>query len=115
MTSITAPNSLADIQAIIQKANALHTPIIPIGANTNRVDATVSLSEPSIFLTSSKLNRILDLDVANRVIVVEPGVVTADIHRAVEAVDLFYPPDPASMNLCTIGGNVAMNAGALMV
>jgi glycolate oxidase len=57
------------------------------------------------------MNRILEIDRDNLMITVEPGVVTGEIHRAVEAEGLFYPPDPASLESCSIGGNIAENAG----
>jgi glycolate oxidase len=57
------------------------------------------------------MNRILEIDGANLMVTVEPGVITGDIHRAVEAEGLFYPPDPASLDSCSIGGNVAEGAG----
>jgi glycolate oxidase len=57
------------------------------------------------------MNRILEIDHDNLMVTVEPGVITADLHRAVEAEGLFYPPDPASLDSCSIGGNVAEGAG----
>jgi glycolate oxidase len=57
------------------------------------------------------MNRILEIDKKNLMVTVEPGVITGDIHRAVEAEGLFYPPDPASLDSCTIGGNIAEGAG----
>jgi glycolate oxidase len=62
-------------------------------------------------LSLEKMNRILEIDKANLMVTVEPGAITGDIHRAVEAEGLFYPPDPASLDSCTIGGNVAEGAG----
>jgi lactate dehydrogenase (NAD+,ferredoxin) subunit LctD len=57
------------------------------------------------------MNHILEIDAKNLMVTVEPGVITGDIHRAVEAQGLFYPPDPASLDSCTIGGNIAEGAG----
>jgi glycolate oxidase len=64
-----------------------------------------------IVLTLEKMNRILEIDQENLMVTVEPGVITGDIHRAVEAEGLFYPPDPASLDSCSIGGNLAEGAG----
>jgi glycolate oxidase len=64
-----------------------------------------------IVLSLEKMNRILEIDKENLMVTVEPGVITGDIHRAVEAEGLFYPPDPASLDSCTIGGNIAEGAG----
>src|SRR5207302_4138268 len=58
-----------------------------------------------------RMTRVLDIDVDNLVAVVEPGVVTGQLQEAVEALGLYYPPDPASLASCTLGGNVAENAG----
>jgi glycolate oxidase len=64
-----------------------------------------------IVLSTEKMDRILEIDAKNLMVTVEPGVITGDLHRAVEAEGLFYPPDPASLDSCTIGGNVAEGAG----
>ena len=64
-------------------------------------------------LIHGRFNRILEIDTGNMLAIVEPGVVTATIHAAVEKKGLFYPPDPASMNACTIGGNIAENTGGM--
>jgi glycolate oxidase len=64
-----------------------------------------------IVLSLEKMNRILEIDKDNLMVTVEPGVITGDLHRAVEEVGLFYPPDPASLDSCTIGGNIAEGAG----
>jgi glycolate oxidase len=64
-----------------------------------------------VVLSMEKMNRILEIDRENLMVTVEPGVITGDIHRAVEAEGLFYPPDPASLDSCSIGGNIAEGAG----
>jgi glycolate oxidase len=64
-----------------------------------------------IVLSLERMNRIIEIDRENLMAVVEPGVITGDLHRAVEAEGLFYPPDPASLDTCTIGGNLATGAG----
>ena len=61
----------------------------------------------------TRWNKILEIDTKNLTATVQPGVVTAKLQKEVENIGLFYPPDPASMNVCTIGGNVANNAGGL--
>ena len=69
-------------------------------------------AESNVVLCLDKMNHIIDLDVANATITVAPGVILKDIHAAAEsAKGLFYPPDPASLNQCSIGGNIAENAG----
>jgi glycolate oxidase len=64
-----------------------------------------------IILSLEKMDRILEIDKENLMVTVEPGVITGDLHRAVEAEGLFYPPDPASLDSCSIGGNIAEDAG----
>jgi glycolate oxidase len=64
-----------------------------------------------IVLSLERMTRILEIDRENLMVTVEPGVITGDLHRAVEALGLFYPPDPASLDSCTIGGNIAEGAG----
>jgi len=64
-----------------------------------------------IVLSLEKMNRIVEIDKENLMVTVEPGVITGDLHRAVEAEGLFYPPDPASLDSCSIGGNIAEGAG----
>lgn len=68
-------------------------------------------SAGAIVLSISGMNRILEIDTVNRVAVVQAGVITADLQRAVEERGLFYPPDPSSLRQCAIGGNIAENAG----
>lgn len=68
-------------------------------------------SAGAIVLSVSRMNRILEIDAVNRVAVVQAGVITADLQRAVEERGLFYPPDPSSLRQCAIGGNIAENAG----
>ena len=64
-----------------------------------------------IVLSLERMNRVLEIDKENLMVTVEPGLITGDLHRAVEEEGLFYPPDPASLDSCTIGGNVAEGAG----
>jgi glycolate oxidase len=64
-----------------------------------------------MIMSFTRMNRILELDIRNRCAVVQPGVVNLDLQKEVMKKGFFYPPDPASMTVCTIGGNVALNAG----
>lgn len=59
------------------------------------------------------MNKILDIRIADRLAVVQPGVVYADLEKALEPLGYFFPPDPASSSVCTLGGNVATNAGGI--
>lgn len=85
-------------------------PVTPRGAGYGLSGGAVPVFG-GIVLSTEKMNRILEIDRQNLMITVEPGVITGDIHRAVEAEGLFYPPDPASLDSCSIGGNIAEGAG----
>ena len=85
-------------------------PLVVRGAGTGYTGGAVP-TRGGVVLSVERLNRILEIDETNLLAVVEPAVVTADLQRAVEAVGLFYPPDPASLERSSIGGNVAECAG----
>jgi glycolate oxidase subunit GlcD len=85
-------------------------PIVPRGSGTGLAGGAVP-AEGGIILSLARLNRILKIDLQNRIAVVEPGVINADITKLVAKDDLFYAPDPSSQAACSIGGNVANNSG----
>ncbi|MBI2915078.1 MAG: FAD-binding protein [Firmicutes bacterium] len=105
-------SSPEEVSEVLRIASLHGIPVIPRGAGTSLCAGAVPVSG-GISLVLSKMNRIIKVDPDNCTAVVEPGVVTADLHAAVEAQRLFYPPDPGSMKVCTLGGNVAANAGGL--
>ena len=107
---VVFPTSQQDCVDIVGCANNTNTPLVVRGAGTGTTGGAIADSQ-SVVVSMERMNKILDLDLSNGTITVEPGVVVADIHRAVEAKGLFYPPDPASLDTCTIGGNIAENAG----
>jgi len=98
------------VSAVLRLAQRERIPVTPRGAGYGLSGGAVP-ALGGIVLSLEKMNRILEIDKANLMVTVEPGVITGDIHRAVEAEGLFYPPDPASLDSCTIGGNVAEGAG----
>jgi len=98
------------IREIFQLAQRERVPVTPRGAGYGLSGGAVPV-RGGIVLSVEKMNRILEIDKKNLMVTVEPGVITGDIHRAVEAEGLFYPPDPASLDSCTIGGNIAEDAG----
>lgn len=106
------PREVAQVQHILLLANNENFAVVPRGSGTGLSGGSVPTGE-SIVLLFPTWNRILEIDTENLAAWVEPGVITGDLHAAVEARDLFYPPDPASMKICTIGGNVAENSGGL--
>src|SRR5205823_10463536 len=104
------PGSEAEVARIVALAARERLTLVPRGAGTSLTGGTIPLGG-GLVLSLVRLNQILEIDAANSVAVVQPGVVTADLQSAVENVGLFYPPDPASLQQSTIGGNVACNAG----
>ncbi|MBS4026413.1 MAG: FAD-binding protein [Clostridia bacterium] len=91
-------------------ANETKTAVIPRGAGTNVSGGTVP-EEDCIILTLTRMDKIITIDKDNMIAEVEPGVITGKLQLAVQEVGLYYPPDPASQNFCTMGGNVAECAG----
>lgn len=98
------------VSQIFKLAQREQIPVTPRGAGWGLSGGAVPVCG-GIVLSLEKMNRILEIDKENLMITVEPGVITGNIHRAVEAEGLFYPPDPASLDSCTIGGNIAEGAG----
>ena len=104
------PGSTAEVAAVLRACSAHRVPVVPRGAGTGYTGGAVP-SSGGVVLALARLNRILEIDEQNLLAVVQPHVITGDLQKAVEAVGLFYPPDPASLTTSTIGGNVAECAG----
>src|SRR5437773_1116069 len=102
--------STGDVSKLLKFASHKKIPVTARGGGFGYVGGCVP-AQGGIALALMRMNRIKDISFADAVAVVEPGVFTADLKAAVRAQKLFYPPDPASMKDCTIGGNVATNAG----
>jgi glycolate oxidase subunit GlcD len=100
----------ADVAAVLRLARAGDIPVTARGAGVGYVGGCVPV-RGGIALSLARMNRIREIDLADGVAVVEPGVVTGDLQRAVRARGWYYPPDPASLNDCSLGGNIATNAG----
>ncbi len=107
---VAVPGTVQDIAAIARLCDARQVPLVVRGAGTGYTGGAVP-TRGGVVLSVERLDRILEIDETNLLAVVEPAVVTADLQRAVEAVGLFYPPDPASLERSSIGGNVAECAG----
>ncbi len=106
------PQNDAQIAEILKLATKKGFPVIPRGAGSGMSGGALPVNG-GLVLCLSRRDRILSIDPDNLICKVEPGVVTARVQEAVEAFGLFYPPDPASLNVSTIGGNVAECAGGL--
>lgn len=102
--------SAEEVSAILKLAQQERIPVTPRGAGTGLSGGAVP-AYGGIVLSLEKMNRILELDRENLMVTVEPGVITGELHRFVEAEGLFYPPDPASLDSCSIGGNIAEDSG----
>ncbi len=107
---VVRPATTREVAAVLKLASAEGIPVVPRGAGTGLSGGAVPV-EGSIVLDLTAMDRILEIDTADMLAVVEPGVVTARLHRAAESAGLFYPPDPSSSNVSTIGGNIAECAG----
>lgn len=106
------PASTEHISRILTIANKHCFPVIPRGAGTGLVGAAVPVYG-GLVLDMCRMNRILDIRISDRLAVVQPGVVYNDLKKALAPYGFFFPPDPASGNVCTLGGNVATNAGGI--
>ncbi len=100
------------IVGVLKLANATKTPVVTRGSGTGLSGGSLPSSD-CIVMCTARMNRILEVDRANLTMLVEPGVTTLAVADAAAAVGLFYPPDPGSMKISTIGGNVAENSGGL--
>ncbi len=104
------PRTTAEVAAALRIADAHRVPVVPRGAGTGLAGGSLPTTG-SICLNLARMNRIIEISTADTLAVVQPGVVTNDLQKAVEKLGLFYPPDPASVYQCTMGGNVATNVG----
>lgn len=103
-------SSTQEVSRVVKLANEFKVPVIPRGAGSGFTGGTLAV-QGGIVLVLTGMDKILEIDTDNLTAIVEPGVVTSVFQNAVEEVGLFYPPDPASKEYCTLGGNVAECAG----
>ena len=110
--AVVFPDDEEQISRIVKLANIEKFNIVPRGAGTGLSGGAVPVQN-CLLIVMTRWNNILEIDTKNLTATVQPGVVTGYLQKKVEEQNLFYPPDPGSMNVCTIGGNVANNAGGL--
>lgn len=110
--AIIFPESEEQISEVVKLANHEKFNIVPRGSGTGLSGGSIPV-ENSVVIVMTRWNKILEIDSKNLTATVHPGVITAQLQKEVEKIGLFYPPDPGSQNVCTIGGNVANNAGGL--
>ncbi|ATW23486.1 FAD-binding oxidoreductase [Candidatus Formimonas warabiya] len=107
---VVFPDGTGEVSEIIKLANLEKIPVFPRGAGTGLSGGSIP-QHGGIALVLTRMNRIKEISKEDLLAVVEPGVITGNLHQEVERLGLFYPPDPASLKTCTMGGNIAENAG----
>jgi len=108
--AVVFPSTTDEVAALVRLARKSGVSIVPRGAGTGLSGGSISRDQ-GIVIVFTRMNRILEIDVANRRAVVQPGVVNLDLSAAVARYGLYFAPDPSSQKACTIGGNVAENSG----
>jgi glycolate oxidase len=107
---VVLPRSTAEVAAVVRAARALGLPIVPRGAGTGLSGGALPV-EGGVVVGLSRMNAILDVDLPNLRMRVQPGVINLDVTKRIAALGYYYAPDPSSQTVCTIGGNVAENSG----
>lgn len=111
--AVVFPKNEEDVSKVLKYCNENKIIITPRGAGSGFTGGALPANGGIILALEKYMNKILEIDMQNLVAVVQPGVINKDLQRAVEEVGLFYPPDPASEEYSTIGGNVGENAGGM--
>src|SRR5687768_3162023 len=107
---VVFPSSAQDVAAAVKVARKYDLPVVPRGAGTGLSGGAVA-AVGGVLIAMTRMKRVLEVDVDNRTALVEPGLVNLELSKAVARHGLYYAPDPSSQRACTIGGNVAENAG----
>ncbi|HYU97399.1 MAG TPA: FAD-linked oxidase C-terminal domain-containing protein, partial [Pyrinomonadaceae bacterium] len=110
--AVVFPSSTEETSAVMQLLARAGVPFTPRGAGTGLSGGALSLNQ-GVVIELARMRRILKIDEANRIAIVQPGVVNSHVSRAVAHLGLHYVPDPSSQPTCTIGGNIAENAGGI--
>src|SRR3954463_4481570 len=110
--AVVLPRSTADVVAVMQVATRHGIPVVPRGAGSGLAGGSNAV-DGAITLVMTRMDAVLEVSPADRLAVVQPGVVNKALRDAVAGSGLFYPPDPSSYDWCTIGGNLSQNSGGL--
>ena len=110
--AVALPTQTSDVSTLVRLAAEHRVPVVPRGAGTGLSGGAAGI-EGALTIAFTQMNRILEIDAGNLVAVVQPGIINAELKRAVAERGLFYAPDPASYEMCSIGGNLGTNAGGL--
>jgi len=111
--AVVFPRDEQEVSQILKYCNNNHIIITPRGAGSGFTGGSLPVNGGIILALEKHMNKIIEIDEPNMVAVVQPGVINRDLQKMVEAKGLFYPPDPASMDYTTLGGNVSENAGGM--
>ena len=111
--AVVFPRNEEDISKILKYCNENQIVITPRGAGSGFTGGSLPVNGGIVLALEKHMNKIIEIDELNMVAVVQPGVINKDLQKAVEEKGLFYPPDPASMDYTTLGGNVSENAGGM--
>ncbi|MDZ7333119.1 MAG: FAD-binding oxidoreductase, partial [candidate division KSB1 bacterium] len=107
---VVEPEKTEQISELMKLASAYRVPVVPRGAATGLSGGALAI-QGGVVLSLLRMDKILEIDEVNMIAVVQPGVINLHLHEAVEARGLYYPPDPASYETSSIGGNIAEDAG----
>src|SRR3954469_24195911 len=110
--AVVLPRSTEEVSAVLRLASRHGVPVVPRGAGSGLAGASNAV-DGAITLVMTRMDAVLEVSAADRLAVVQPGVVNKTLRDAVAGSGLFYPPDPASYDWCTIGGNLSANSGGL--
>ncbi|MBD1381792.1 FAD-binding oxidoreductase [Metabacillus arenae] len=110
--AVLFPGSTAEVSAVLKVASEHLIPIVGRGAGSNLCGGTVPV-KGGIVMVTNRMNQLLEIDTDNLTAIIQPGLITSNFHKEVEKLGLFYPPDPGSMSISTMGGNIMENAGGL--
>jgi glycolate oxidase len=108
--AVLLPRKTEEVQAVVRFCSKFKVPFVSRGAGTGLSGGALPAAG-GVVISLARMNRILEMDIPNRLIVVEPGVINAHVTQRVTPYGYFYAPDPSSQSVCTIGGNVAENSG----
>lgn len=110
--AVVIPRCTEHVSTCLELAARHGVPVIARGAGSG-LSGAANASADAVVLSLHRMDRILEIDSGNRLAVVQPGVITSALRGAAQNAGLFYPPDPGSVDMCTIGGNIATNAGGM--
>jgi glycolate oxidase len=110
--AVALPTTTIEVSSLVRLAAEHRIPVVPRGAGTGLSGGAAGI-DGGLTIAFTRMNRVLEIDRANLCVVTQPGVINADLKKAVAEEGLFYAPDPASYEMCSIGGNLGTNAGGL--